>query len=129
MIERGWLIERRKASCPQWAIADDTGFSWTPDSNVAIRFSRRADAEQVAAIIGDDADAVTEHQWGPDPGEEMHLGQEAYEAYCGATGGKSLISGAELPKWDVLAQPIQSAWTVAAAWVVGRVLRQHGLMK
>jgi len=128
MIERGWLIERRQASCPQWATANDTGFSWTADSLQAIRFSRRSDAEQIAAILGDDADAVTSHQWGPDPGSEMNLAKEAYEAYANHTGWKSLATGAPLPQWDALSEAVRSAWMVSTAWVVGRVLREHGVM-
>lgn len=129
MIERGWLIERRIGPQPTWAKADDTGFSWTPDSLQAIRFSRRSDAEQVAAILGDDADAiVTDHQWGPDPGSEMNLAREAYEAYANHTGWKSLATGSPLPQWADLSDAIRSAWMVSTAWVVGRVLREHGVM-
>ena len=31
---------------------------------------------------------------------EQPLGQVAYEAYCGKTDWKSLISGAPLPQWE-----------------------------
>lgn len=42
------------------------------------------------------------------------LGQIAYEAYSGYSGGKSLVSGADLPVWDALASEIRSAWQVTA---------------
>jgi hypothetical protein len=38
----------------------------------------------------------------------------AYEAYCKSTGGKSLISGADLPGWNALSDPIKTAWAAAA---------------
>jgi len=43
----------------------------------------------------------------------MNHGKIAYEAYCKATGGKSLISGDELPAWEALKPEIQNAWTQA----------------
>jgi hypothetical protein len=57
----------------------------------------------------------------------VNLGREAYEAYCRHTGWKSLATGAELPQWTVLKDEIKQAWMVSAAWVVGRVLRIHGI--
>ena len=48
------------------------------------------------------------------------MGQVAYEAYCQSTGNKSLISGAELPKWADLKPEIQRAWAAAADAVAGR---------
>jgi len=65
-IESGWLIERRKGPVTTWAAATESGFHWTAEAHEAIRFSRRSDAEQVASILGDDVDAICEHQWGPD---------------------------------------------------------------
>jgi hypothetical protein len=41
-------------------------------------------------------------------------GQIAYEAYCRYSDGKSLISGAILPAWDVLSENIRCAWQAAA---------------
>ena len=49
------------------------------------------------------------------------MGQVAYEAYCQSTGNKSLISGAELPKWADLKPEIQRAWQAAANAVLGNV--------
>lgn len=43
----------------------------------------------------------------------MTYGQIAYQAYCGFSGGKSLISGAPLPGWDELPRAIRDAWEVA----------------
>jgi hypothetical protein len=49
-------------------------------------------------------------------------GQAAYDAYAGHTGGRSLISGAELPRWDRLPAAIKDAWEAAAA-AVSRAFR------
>ena len=46
------------------------------------------------------------------------IGQVAYEAYCAHTGWRSLVSGAELPQWSALTDPIRLAWEAAAAAVV-----------
>jgi hypothetical protein len=45
-------------------------------------------------------------------------GQIAYEAYCGSSEGKSLISGATLPAWENQNPQIQQAWEAAASAVV-----------
>lgn len=58
----------------------------------------------------------------------VNLGKEAYETYCHYTGWKSLATGADLPQWSDLKGEIRQAWMVTAAWVVGRVLRIHGIM-
>ena len=47
------------------------------------------------------------------------FGQIAYEAYCKQSDNKSLISGAELPKWNDLKEEIQDAWIAAADAVLG----------
>ena len=44
----------------------------------------------------------------------VDLGRVAYEAYCGETDWKSLVSGAALPQWDDLKPEIREAWAVAA---------------
>lgn len=49
-------------------------------------------------------------------------GRLAYEAYAAHTGWKSLVSGADLPWWDALAEPIREAWAVAA-----QAVRQQAL--
>lgn len=48
----------------------------------------------------------------------MVIGQAAYEAYCGHTGWKSLVSGQDLPQWEVLDSGIKEAWVVAANAVI-----------
>lgn len=58
---------------------------------------------------------------------QLGLGREAYEAYCRSSGGKSLVSGADLPGWDALSEEIKSAWMCSAAWVAGRVMRKLGI--
>lgn len=63
MSETGWLIEQRRDGETKYLIADGMGFEWTSDALLSIRFSRREDAEQIAAILDDDADAITCHEW------------------------------------------------------------------
>lgn len=41
-------------------------------------------------------------------------GRAAYEAYCHAVGGRSAISGEELPTWDGQRPDIREAWRAAA---------------
>jgi hypothetical protein len=40
-------------------------------------------------------------------------GQIAYEAYRAHSGGKSLVSGAQIPAWDDADPVIRSAWEAA----------------
>lgn len=61
--ETGWLLERTLPCQPVWLCVRDEHFDWTPDASAAIRFCRRSDAEQVAEIIGEDVDKITEHEW------------------------------------------------------------------
>lgn len=63
MSETGWLIERRRDGETKWIMANGMGFEWTSDSLKSIRFCRREDAEQIAAILDHDADAITCHEW------------------------------------------------------------------
>ncbi len=53
-------------------------------------------------------------------------GRIAYEAYCGKTDWKSLVSGAALPQWNALKPEIRDAWDVAAAAVVEAHYQQTG---
>lgn len=66
VIETGWLIE--DDSEPQWLTLKPAEAMWsvvfTKDSNEAIRFCRRQDAEDYVARHLDDAPVrLTEHQW------------------------------------------------------------------
>lgn len=56
---------------------------------------------------------------------DTNYGKVAYEAYCNATGGRSLISGAELPTWEKLDARIQNAWVEAAAAVQLTVIMEQ----
>jgi len=47
-------------------------------------------------------------------GLSVCLGQVAYDGYRACSDGKSLVSGAELPEWDGLPEPIRTAWGAAA---------------
>lgn len=50
-------------------------------------------------------------------------GQIAYDAYCQASGSKSLVTGQTLPEWDDLPPAIRAAW-VEAAIAVHRSIAQ-----
>lgn len=41
-------------------------------------------------------------------------GQVNYDAYADRAGGRSLISGTELPEWEMLPSVIQDAWEAGA---------------
>lgn len=43
-----------------------------------------------------------------------NLARSAYEAYRNHTGGVSLASGAPIPEWDALPEPIKEAWQASA---------------
>lgn len=45
-------------------------------------------------------------------------GQVAYHGYFEASNGRSLISGALLPRWDEQSTEIREAWDAAAAAVI-----------
>lgn len=58
----------------------------------------------------------------------MQLGQRAYEAYCNATGWKSLATGDMLPVWKDLNPRIQAAWAESETAIrrqIHRELCQH----
>jgi hypothetical protein len=42
------------------------------------------------------------------------LAQRAYEGYCNYSNWKSMVSGADLPTWELVTTPIQEAWKDAA---------------
>lgn len=58
--------------------------------------------------------AFADHGITLDVEDEPNLGEVAYSGYFKACGGKSPISGAELPSWDEQAEPIRLAWQAAA---------------
>ena len=45
-------------------------------------------------------------------------GQIAYEAYCAYTNWKSLVSGADLPKWESVKPEIKEAWEESAQCLI-----------
>lgn len=53
----------------------------------------------------------------------MTVGQVGYERYCDCSGGKSLVTGQELPKWEDLKEEIRAAWeaacNAASAFTIG----------
>ena len=46
------------------------------------------------------------------------FGEIAYNGYCEYTNWKSLISGADLPKWEAVKPEIKEAWEKAAENVI-----------
>jgi len=40
----------------------------------------------------------------------IEMAKKAYTSYCEFTNFKSLVTGDDLPKWDVLPNNIQAAW-------------------
>lgn len=68
--ESAWLIESHLHHSPMWFAASYSGIGgWHADSNAALRFSRRADAEdalgylRAAGIIKDPTAIAIEHTW------------------------------------------------------------------
>jgi hypothetical protein len=61
--ETGWLIELNDPSGSPGALWWKPG-CWTADSTIAVRFSRKCDAEAVIRGMGFKKAIATEHQWG-----------------------------------------------------------------
>lgn len=56
------------------------------------------------------------------------FGQLAYETYCAASGGRSLVSGDQLPSWDEqkrMRPKIADAW-MAVGLAVAQEVRTRG---
>ena len=43
-----------------------------------------------------------------------------YTSYCEHTGFKSAVTGADLPKWETVIEPVKNAWKHVAATVYQR---------
>lgn len=56
--QQGWVIQHGE----RYTAATDSGFEWTDELAAAIWCVDRASAEQLAAILGDDATAVVERE-------------------------------------------------------------------
>lgn len=54
--------------------------------------------------------------------EQQSRAEIAYNAYCEATGGVSLISGDKLPEFATLKDTIKAAWAHAADAVVASLV-------
>jgi hypothetical protein len=54
---------------------------------------------------------------------DQEVARVAYEAYADATGGRSAVTGAELPSWGDQSQQIRAAWVAAAVAVRRRLDR------
>jgi hypothetical protein len=77
--ETGWLIEKKVDGSPMW-LTSEWQFGWTDNSNNAIRFCRRSDAEQIASMFENDDIQVTEHCWMPSILELTEHRQKLMEA-------------------------------------------------
>ena len=49
--------------------------------------------------------------------------QKAYEHYCEFTNWKSLVSGASLPQWVDLKEPIRKAWIYTTEQTIEDVMK------
>lgn len=58
---------------------------------------------------------------------ETSAGRVAYEGYFKACGGKSLISGAELPHWHDQADAIKWAWEAAGVDLIDWYRKVEGV--
>ncbi len=56
---------------------------------------------------------------------EKSPGQVAFEGYAEQAEGRSLVSGAELPVWEMLPRDIQDAWEAGASAVITDYEQQH----
>lgn len=94
---------------------------------------------QGVALVADDEDLVLDDDgFLPSPdslqqtkqllkelGAATSPGEVAYQAYCQASGGVSLISGAKLPQWGEQNEQIQAAWEAAARVVLRAYTAKH----
>lgn len=62
-----------------------------------------------------------------DSRSEDDMGRAAYEAYCQSVGGKSPITGDDLPEYKELPLPVRTGW-IAAGRAVATAVRneRHG---
>jgi hypothetical protein len=62
--EQGWLVENTNPGPTRWLSVVEGILHWTTDSNAAVRFSRKEDAQQVAGLNRfNDTAIATEHIW------------------------------------------------------------------
>jgi hypothetical protein len=62
--EQGWLVENTNPGPTRWLSVVEGILHWTTDSNAAVRFSRKEDAQQVASLNRfNDTAIATEHIW------------------------------------------------------------------
>lgn len=81
------------------------------------------DEPAVVAAFADNGITLDEEE--DDDVEPRPLGEVAYSGYFVKCGGKSLISGSELPSWDEQSHEIRAAWQAAADAVVDRLAEDH----
>lgn len=81
-IEQAWLIEASLSGPPIWLsiLPSRRCYEWTSDPNVAIRFSRKVDAEQMIELWSLFATA-TEHGWQDSAGRLDQLADELDERH------------------------------------------------
>jgi hypothetical protein len=104
-----------------WEEAARAGWMENPVARAVMAKAWDIPAE---ALTGPSPDGLPDH-WtdaAPITGRRS-LGQVAYEAYCEATAGVSLISGVQLPTWADQVRGIRDAWD-CAAHAVARVARE-----
>lgn len=77
---------------------------------------RAADGSLVVGWLASQTDMLADDWVDLDAAQEKpgEGGRAAYERYLFVSDGKSLVSGAELPGFDGLSEPIRAAWRAAA---------------
>lgn len=59
--------------------------------------------------------------------ELLRLAEAGYESYRADTGGISVATGAKIPEWTMLREPIQRAWCAAARGIVAALQNGDGI--
>jgi hypothetical protein len=115
------VMVEQTAPDPDYADGDDPGWfssRWDPDAQtLTLRYEPDDEYGPEDRRYG-----AAEHVFRLAAPAEMDgptLGETAYRGYLAACGGKSLISGAELPPWAEQGPRIQAAWQAAADAVRG----------
>ena len=98
---------------PDYADGDNPGWfsgQWNPDSReLVVRYEPDNDSDPEYRLTEHVFRLGAQARVGGRP-----LGETAYSGYFVACGGKSLISGADLPSWDEQSEEIRAAWAASA---------------
>ena len=56
----------------------------------------------------------------------MSVARKGYESYCAHTDNRSVVTGAELPKWESLPDAVVAAWCAAVEGIIEFLASLHG---